>query len=288
MIEIRLAELETTPPSHLTALADMLYMLAGKKQAPPVVEVRTERQYAAVPDAVKMGVIAPEDLPNVGADPEPSAAQVFGAGNVAAGATSSTTAAPSTAADSGNEAGGPLSTTQDGTPPAQSNGTQTAGATIDLDKNGLPWDVRIHAGTKRKNADGTWTARRGTDAAVVAQVEAELRAVMGIPLPPVGNAQTGAPASPPGVPSPPAVPAPPTTAASAPATIPTPPAGAATPGIKSFAQLLPAVTNGLTSGALTEARIAEVLAQHGVSVLPQLAPRPDLVAAVAAALFPGQ
>lgn len=42
------------------------------------------------------------------------------------------------------------------------------------DKNGLPWDERIHAGTKALNADGTWKKRRGVDDATVAAVTAEL------------------------------------------------------------------------------------------------------------------
>lgn len=41
----------------------------------------------------------------------------------------------------------------------------------------LPWDERIHASTKAKNADGTWRTKRGVDKAEVAKVEAELRAI---------------------------------------------------------------------------------------------------------------
>lgn len=51
----------------------------------------------------------------------------------------------------------------------------------DVDSTGLPWDERIHSGTKAKNADGTWRARRGmNDAAKVKEVEAELRALMAL------------------------------------------------------------------------------------------------------------
>lgn len=42
------------------------------------------------------------------------------------------------------------------------------------DKNGLPWDERIHASTKALNGDGTWKKRRGVDDATVAAVTAEL------------------------------------------------------------------------------------------------------------------
>jgi hypothetical protein len=44
----------------------------------------------------------------------------------------------------------------------------------DADANGLPWDERIHSGTKALNADGTWRTKRGVDKAFVAEVEAEL------------------------------------------------------------------------------------------------------------------
>lgn len=46
--------------------------------------------------------------------------------------------------------------------------------TADLDSAGLPWDERIHAGTKTTNKDGTWKTRRGVDKALVEQVKAEL------------------------------------------------------------------------------------------------------------------
>ena len=44
----------------------------------------------------------------------------------------------------------------------------------ELDSAGLPWDERIHAGTKTQNKDGTWKIRRGVDKALVEQVKAEL------------------------------------------------------------------------------------------------------------------
>lgn len=62
---------------------------------------------------------------------------------------------------------------------AQSIGQETDAST--LDKNGLPWDSRIHSTAKSFNADGTWKYLRGVDREVlVPQVEAELRAAMGV------------------------------------------------------------------------------------------------------------
>jgi hypothetical protein len=95
----------------------------------------------------------------------------------------------------------------------------TAGATggspasgVEVDIHGLPWDERINAGTKSKNKDGSWMAKRGlNDAALVARVKAELRAVAaGAPagavpfVPPVAAsapAQPVAPSEPAGPPT---------------------------------------------------------------------------------------
>lgn len=58
-----------------------------------------------------------------------------------------------------------------------------------LDADGLPWDARIHAGSRETSTDGTWRIRRrpnGTDQAewdaTVARVRAELADLMVIPV----------------------------------------------------------------------------------------------------------
>lgn len=51
--------------------------------------------------------------------------------------------------------------------------------TVELDKNGIPWDERIHAGTKRKNADQTWSMKKGVDKDLYAEIMAELTAAAG-------------------------------------------------------------------------------------------------------------
>ena len=45
----------------------------------------------------------------------------------------------------------------------------------ELDADGLPWDERIHAGSKTRTQKGIWTSRRGLDEAVRDAVVAELR-----------------------------------------------------------------------------------------------------------------
>ena len=52
-----------------------------------------------------------------------------------------------------------------------------AAPSVELDSAGLPWDERIHSSAKTRNGNGagTWKAKRNVDAALVSQVEAELR-----------------------------------------------------------------------------------------------------------------
>lgn len=88
-------------------------------------------------------------------DPKPPAAETV------------TTPATTTASDSDASA-------------AQESNEQTS-LSVELDKAGLPWDERIHAGSKALKADGYWKAKRGVDPELVKQVEAELRAVMALP-----------------------------------------------------------------------------------------------------------
>lgn len=143
----------------------------------------------------------------------------------------------------------------------------------ELDKNGLPWDERIHAGTKAKNADGSWRQRRGlNDEGLVKRVEAELRqlvannATSAAPLSPTpaqpvegaelssnmtaGVSATASPVTAPAVSVPPApsvatvvVPPPPVTPATPPA-VPAPPAlaGAPTPTIPPAPPVPPAAS----------------------------------------------
>lgn len=85
---------------------------------------------------------------------------------------------------------------------------------VSLDKNGFPWDERIHTGSRAINANGTWKLKRGVDKALVTSVEAELKQLMSVsapaePTPPTVEEPAStpiAPLQPP--PPPPAPPAP--------------------------------------------------------------------------------
>lgn len=68
-----------------------------------------------------------------------------------------------------------------------------------LDSAGLPWDARIHAGSRERNTDGSWRVRRrpkGVEEAeweaTLARVTAELRDLMEIPVSPGAVADAAA------------------------------------------------------------------------------------------------
>lgn len=176
------------------------------------------------------------------------------------------------------------------TPGVASSAAGASSAGVDLDKHGLPWDGRIHAGTKRKNADGSWTAKRGVDPTLVATVEAELRQVMGAapaaPLAPAAafpvqpaapvTTPTAGPAS-----SAVAVPAPPP---AAPVVQPPPaPSGEVPADARAqFVALVGRASAAIQGQKVTQAEVNQCCAEAGVPALPLLANRLDLVAQVAA------
>lgn len=77
---------------------------------------------------------------------------------------------------------------QNTTPAAPAAGTT---GNVELDSTGLPWDERIHSGSRKKNNDGSWGKRKNTPDATIAAVTAELRAAMA-----AGGATGAAPALP--------------------------------------------------------------------------------------------
>jgi hypothetical protein len=70
----------------------------------------------------------------------------------------------------------------------------TAAEAAELDKDGMPWDERIHSSNHKKTARGVWMKRKKVSKELFAQVTAEIRARMA----------GGAPAAPGSVPAPPA------------------------------------------------------------------------------------
>jgi hypothetical protein len=131
---------------------------------------------------------------------------------------------------------------------------------VELDGDGLPWDHRIHASSKAKlsKAPNCWKRKRGVDPDVIAEVESELRAAMSAgPHNPVKPA-----------PAKPAVPAKPATPA---------PAAATDSAVATFPELMAAIT----AGGIAPPAVQAALNLQGITSLPLLASRPDLIPAVA-------
>lgn len=152
-------------------------------------------------------------------------------------------------------------------PPAGAPSNPIAG--VELDADNLPWDARIHAGTRRKNADGRWTSRKGVGNDAKALVTQELRAVMA----------AGPSAPPPPIPAislPPAV-----IAAAEAAALADPSFGDTRPSDAGalFAAAMRKNTDAQRTGKLTAANLATIIADLGLNQMRDLLVRPDLIPA---------
>jgi hypothetical protein len=141
-----------------------------------------------------------------------------------------------------------------------------------LDRNGLPWDERIHASSRAKTADGSWRAKRNVEPALVTKVEGELKALMALPAAP---------------PAPAAIPAPPgqttvsvaeTTTVPATASVPPPPP----PAANTWVAFISEVSGKIAEGKLSEDNLKLACAQAGVPTFSMLGTRQDLIPAVQA------
>lgn len=125
---------------------------------------------------VQIKKIAPEDNPAVGGGVPPAPL-----------ADSPSPQAPSDGSAGSASTGGLTLSETAGIPrelvnPAVAAGpANVPGGSPDLDKEGLPWDARIHSDSRNMNADGTWRKRRNLEKSGVdvAAIEAELRAIVG-------------------------------------------------------------------------------------------------------------
>jgi len=179
-------------------------------------------------------------------------------------------------------------------------------STVLLDSEGLPWDKRIHASTRTKRVgDDTWKLMKGVDKALVEQVKAELRATMAVPTPPqhpafteptnYSGAQSGGYVPPEvvphlsgswspetghvvGVPTPPVtiVPAPPApVATSQPPVVPTVPGAPTT-----FSDFVTYATNKIVGKQFSRDQLQAACANEGITSMPMLENRPDLIPAI--------
>ena len=251
--------------------------------------------------------LAPTGAPIVGEISQDPAA-VFGGAAVPAPLAASIpqTAAVATSAPPAPATSAPITTTLG---PASLG---AGAASVELDKNGLPWDERIHAGTKTKLKSGEWKAKKQVAPELVASVEAELRARMAagnvaspvaptVPTPPLASpvganspTTTASPAvapvtdpaavfggAAPGVPPAPAIPTAPPVASSVPAA---PVASSAVADPTTFEQLMPRITAAVTAGIMPPTAVGAACAAHGVASVVTLQQSPQFVPLVWATL----
>lgn len=157
-------------------------------------------------------------------------------------------------------------------PPAGAPSIPPPPSGVDVDTDGLPWDARIHASTKTKNADGRWKAKKGVAAELKTSVTAELRAVLGAPTAP---------------PPPPPAPTPQAQALAAaladPATLggaappPPPPPAAPVNNMQLFADAMQKVTSAQAAQKLTQEDLTNVVTGLGLAQVRDLINRPDLI-----------
>lgn len=216
--------------------------------------------------------------------------------STAPAATTGTTSAGTLSAPVPNAPTAPVT----GAPTALGAASMTPANGVEVDKDGLPWDARIHTESKAKNADGRWRNKRNLDAALKAQVEAELRQVMGAapaaplaqgvapaPTPVSVAASTIAQSVPTGaVPLPVAPPPAPAPVVGAAPTMPAAPNAAPAGEVpqdarQQFVGLVGRASAAIQAGKVTQAEVTQICAAVGVPALPLLANRLDLVAHVA-------
>lgn len=139
--------------------------------------------------------------------------------------------------------------------------------TLDMDKNGIPWDVRIHSSSKEMTSKGIWKRRKNVPQETFDAVEAELKSLMAIPTPKIHELMTAEE----------------TAVAPRPIDIPVPPVVDAIPTpTMSFTDLLIKITKN----GIPDANVVAAVNRVGVMGLSGLSVRPDLIPSVHAELFP--
>lgn len=264
----------------LTRAGEMLLGLAADAAQPkPVAEIPPAPSVGASTTAVDDQHVTEPSAAEVFTDPkpEPATSAVETATPQAGNPTPSTTTPTETAT--------PVQAVTEPVAPS------ALPAGVEVDSDGLPWDERIHAGTKTTLAKTKqWKKKRGVPAELVTTVEAELRAAMAVPA--SGNVATTAvePSEPSAPPAPPVAPSttvadaaqpvsPPAPAAPAQPATP-PPAPAATGDISTLPELMAASTGA----GKTPADMLAAAQKCGLASVALLGARPDLIPTVAAEL----
>lgn len=169
-----------------------------------------------------------------------------------------------------------------------------------LDKEGIPYDARIHSGTPTMNADGTWRKKRGIDEVEYGRIHAELQqqyagqaagnlgtGTTNAPPAPNGSATVATPPAPPPPASPdptasvPAAPPPPADVPNAPAppsANTAPPAAESAPAAGSFGDFAAFVqaVSAIRNPQIPYKELNDTANSLGVAAFKDMKDRPDL------------
>lgn len=269
---MKLTDIDLNDRDELIAAHALLASILGSTVIPPVLHEPVASVTQRVGDLSLTHTGTVQQIQALQQLPEPSAAQVFG-GNGAPSTVGvdpqSTALAVLPATLPGLPASpmpapfiAPAAAVPGGAAAALMSPAQLAtdGGSVDLDADGLPWDERIHAGTKSKNADGRWKAKKGiNDPALVARVKAELQQRQALPSTPIPTAPLQS-AAPPAAAS----------QTSLPAGLPPLPAALPSGVPSTFEQLMPRLTAASTAGTLPPDALPRVLQALGISSIVQV------------------
>jgi hypothetical protein len=142
-------------------------------------------------------------------------------------------------------------------------GAPTPASDVERDSAGIPYDARIHSGTKGVNKDGTWARRRNTPDDLFNSVMAELKAANTQRT--LGAATALIPPPPSSVPAPPPATAAPSAPPVAPAASSPVPAGLIDPNsATAFPDLMKEVTKAQAAGKITPDGVNNLLISLGL------------------------
>jgi hypothetical protein len=162
---------------------------------------------------------------------------------------------------------------------AQNTTPAVATGGVELDTNGLPYDDRIHSGSRSKTDKGVWTKKRGVSEADFNRISTELRAA-------VAATGTSQPAVAPTLPAAGGVPSLPALPGQAGPVVPALPSLAPTP----YQNFVAFIATQLQSpqnptGRINSDWVDAVIAQHGVpGGIANLAAREDLIPGIETAI----
>lgn len=124
----------------------------------------------------------------------------------------------------------------------------------DVDIRGLPWDYRIHARGRTKNAKGEWKISRGVNPDLVTKVEAELFQSLFISKIPQDT-----PSIEPTV------------------VVPPPPLTIEAPKTMEFPEFMSCITSAVSAGKIQHEELRKIAKDLGLPSLPIISTRPDLI-----------